>query len=140
MSQPKKLVRAEEAQVMLLDKMLQEIRRVSDQSNKTADRLLEVKEIMQEEQAFGAVEAIEKFTVTSHRNHITRIKPWMSVTLVNDGPNSVFVIVNTDKSFDEHETQKGETYIIDMHRPVITDVLLWCRTGESASVRMVGIR
>ena len=140
MSQPKKMVRAEEATVMLLDRMLQEIKQVSDKTNKTADRLLEVKEIMQEEQAFGAVEAIENITVTSQKNHITRIKPWMSVTIINDGPDSVFAIVNTEKSFDEHELMKGETATIDMHRPIIKDLLLWCHTGETAVVRIVGSR
>ena len=105
-----------------------------------AGRLLEIKKFMQEEQAFGAVEAIEKFTITSQKNHLTRIKPWMSVTLINDGPNSVFAIVNTEKSFDEHEVMSGETVTVDMHRPIIKDLLLWCRTGETAAVRIVGSR
>ena len=105
-----------------------------------AERLLEIKKIQEEERAFGAVEAIEKFTITSQKNRITRLKLWMSMTLINDGPNSVFVIVNTDKSFDEHEVLSGETYTIDMHRPRIADILLWCRTGETAAVRIVGVR
>jgi len=105
-----------------------------------ADRLIEVKKILQDEQAFGAVEPIENIAVTSQKNHIVRINPWMSVTLINAGPNSVFAIVNTEKSFDEHEVLNGETATIDMHRPIIKDVLLWCRTGETASVRLVGSR
>ena len=105
-----------------------------------AGRLLEILKIQKEEQAFGAVEAIEKFTITSQKNHLTRIKPWMSVTIINDGPNSVFAIVNTEKSFDEHEVQNGETATIDMHRPIIKDLLLWCHTGETAVVRIVGTR
>jgi hypothetical protein len=109
--------------------------------DEVAERLLEMTKIMEEERAFGAVEAIEKFTITSQRNRITRLNPWMSMTLINDdGANSVFVIVNTDKSFDEHEVLHGETYTIDMHRPRIADVLLWCRTGETATVRIVGVR
>lgn len=105
-----------------------------------AGRLLEMKKFMEEERAFGAVEAIEKFTITSQKNHLPRLKPWMSVTLINDGPDSVFVIVNTEKSFDEHEVLDGETYTIDMHRPRIADLLLWCHDGETASVRIVGVR
>ena len=134
------MIKADEATVLLLDKMLHEIRRVSDESNKTAERLLEVTKIMQEEQAFGAVEAIEKFTITSQKIHLPRINPWISVTLINDGPDSVFAIVNTEKSFDEHEVMDGETATIDMHRPIIKDLLLWCHTGETASVRIVGTR
>ena len=105
-----------------------------------AGRLLEMKKIMEEEEAFGAVEPIEKFTITSQKIRVTRLKLWMSMTLINDGPNSVFVIVNTDKSFDEHEVLDGETYMIDMHRPRIADVLLWCHAGETAAVRIVGVR
>jgi len=105
-----------------------------------AGRLFEILKIQKEEQSFGAVEAIEKFTITSQKNHITRINPWMSVTLINDGPDSVFAIVNTEKSFDEHEVMFGETATVDMHRPIIKDVLLWCRTGETAVVRIVGTR
>jgi len=134
------MIKADEATVLLLDKLLQEIKRVSEQSNKTAERLLEVTKIMQEEQAFGAVEAIEKFTITSQKIHLPRINPWISVTLINDGPDSVFAIVNTEKSFDEHEVMDGETATIDMHRPIIKDLLLWCHTGETASVRIVGTR
>lgn len=105
-----------------------------------AGRLLEMKKFMEEERAFGAVEPIEKFTITSQKNRITRLKPWMSMTLINDGPDSVFVIVNTEKSFDEHEVLDGETYTIDMHRPRIADLLLWCNHSETASVRVVGTR
>jgi hypothetical protein len=108
--------------------------------DEVAERLLEMKKIMEEERAFGAVEAIEKFTITSHKIHLPRLKPWMSMTLINDGHDSVFVIVNTDKSFDEHEVLDGETYTIDMHRPRIVDVLLWCHAGETAVVRIVGVR
>jgi hypothetical protein len=95
---------------------------------------------MQEEQAVGAVESIEKFTITSQKNHITRANPWMSVIVINDGPNSVFTIVNTEKSFDEHEVANGETFTVNMQRPVIKDILLWCNNGETAKVRIVGSR
>lgn len=105
-----------------------------------ADSLYAIKKMEQEKQAVGAVEAIEKFTITSQRNHITRIKPWISATIINDGPDSVFAIVNTEKSFDEHEILDGETYTVDTHRPTIKDVLLWCNTGETAKVRIVGVR
>lgn len=108
--------------------------------NEIAERLLNIENLYKEEAPFGAVEAIEKFTITSQRNHITRLKPWISMALVNDGPHSVFVIVNTEKSFDEHEVQNGETYTIDMHRPKIEDILMWCNNGETASVRLVGTR
>jgi hypothetical protein len=105
-----------------------------------AGRLLDIQKIQEEKQAVGAVEAIEKFTITSQKNHISRIKPWISATFINDGPNSVYVIVNTEHSFDDHEILDGETFTVDAHRPVIKDILLWCNTGETAKVRIVGVR
>ena len=108
--------------------------------NSIAERLLSLENLYREERAEGVVEAIEKFTITSQRRSIKRLKPWFSASLVNDGPDSVFVIVNTQKSFDEHEILDGESIQLDFHRARIDDVLLWCNHGETAHVRIVGTR
>ena len=105
-----------------------------------AERLANLENLYREERAEGVVEAIEKFTITSQRRSIKRLKPWFSASLINDGPNSVFVIGNTQKSFDEHEVLNGETFTLDFHRARIDDILLWCNNGETAHVRLVGTR
>ena len=105
-----------------------------------AERLLSLEKLAKAEVPEGVVEPIEKFHITSQRKLIPRPKAWFSFSLINDGPNSVFVIVNMDKSFEEHEVLNGETYNIDMHRGVINDLLIWCREGETATIRLVGAR
>lgn len=106
-----------------------------------AERLCRLEELMKAEVPEGAVEAIEKFTISDKRTFLPLRKSWFSVSLINDDDtNSVFVIVNTKKSFEEHEVKEHETYNIDMHRALITDILCWCNHGETARIRIVGIR
>jgi hypothetical protein len=105
-----------------------------------AGRLLSLEKLAKAEVPEGVVEPIEKFTITSQKTFITRPKPWFSLSLINDGDHSVFVIVNVDKSFDEHEVMSGETYNIDTKRGLIKDILIWCRDGETSTIRLVGVR
>ena len=119
-------IRPEVVQVAILDEI--------------AERLLKIQKLYEEEKPEGAVEPIEKFTITEVRTSIKPLKAWFSMSLINDGPSSVFVIVNTEKSFEEHEVIVNETYTIDMHRALITDLLCWCNHGETARIRIVGVR
>jgi hypothetical protein len=107
-----------------------------------AGRLAEIYESMQEERAEGVVEPIEPVVITEEGRHLRPPvgKPWMSMDLINDGPNSCWALVNTSRSVDAHEIKKGETYTIDMKRPIIEDVYLWCKPREEASLRIVGVR
>ena len=105
-----------------------------------AERLLSLEKLAKAEVPEGVVEPIEKFHITSQRKLIPRPKAWFSFSLINDGPHSVFVIVNVDKSFEEHEVLSGETYNINMSRGIINDLLIWCRDGETADIRLVGVR
>jgi hypothetical protein len=133
MSQPKKLIRAEEAEVMLLDKMLEEMRQLR------AD-YVEIKRIVEDQVPSGVTDPIEPITVTHEVKRVIPVKPWFNCSIVNDGPYSVMVIVNSEKSFEWHEIAKDETYKVDMGRPLIKDVLLQCDIGETATVRLVGTR
>ena len=94
-----------------------------------------------EEKLEGVVEPIEPITVSSEvRRVIPPIKPWFCVEVANDGSDVVYVLVNPEKSFDWHQVLNGETYKVDMKRPVITEVELKCASGKTASVRLVGVR
>jgi hypothetical protein len=104
------------------------------------DKLLAIREYAEERRAEGITEPVEPLVVTSEPRRIRAEKPWFSVMIVNDGPNDVDVIVNTEKSFREHKVAADETYKVDMFRGVIKDVLLWCAPAETASVRFVGVR
>ena len=122
-----KRVRADVFQAALLDEI--------------AERLLSIEQMLGEEKPEGVVEPMEPITVTDvTRRVMAPIKPWFSVNIVNDGPNDVYAIVNSEKSFEWHRIPKGEPYKVDMKRPVIKDVLLKCESGENASVRVVGAR
>lgn len=107
-----------------------------------AERLMTLERLQKEERAEGVVEPIEPVSVTEEGKHLRPPvgKPWMSMDLINDGPQSCWVLVNTGKSIDPHEVKKGETYPIDMKRPIIEDVYLYCKPGETASLRIVGLR
>ena len=105
-----------------------------------AERLCRLEELAKAEVPEGAVEPIEKFTITDRRTPFEPLKPWFSISVINDGPSDVFCIVNTEKSFEEHRIAVGETYNIDMRRAKVTDALMWCNHGETSNVRVVGVR
>jgi hypothetical protein len=134
LSEKKKLIRADEATVLLLDKMLAEMR-------ESSQRLTSLENLAKATQPVGAVEPIEKFRITDVRRHMSLVKPWFSVSVINDDDhNDVFCIVNTEKSFEEHRILPHETYNIALVTAVIKDLLFWCSHGETATVRIVGTR
>jgi len=109
--------------------------------NEIAERLLALEKLSQAEHPVGAVEPIEKFRITDVRRHMSLLKPWFSVSVINDDDyNDVFCIVNTEKSFEEHRILPHETYNIALVTAVIKDLLFWCNHGETATVRIVGTR
>lgn len=108
--------------------------------NEIAERLMNLEKLAKATQPIGAVEPIEKFVITDVRRHMPLVKPWFSVSIINDGTDDVFCIVNTEKSFEEHRILPHETYNIAMLTAVIKDLLFWCNHGESATVRIVGVR
>jgi hypothetical protein len=105
-----------------------------------AERLCRLEELAKAEVPEGIVEPIEKYTITETRTPFRPLKPWFSISIINDGPSDVFCIVNTEKSFEEHRILLHETYNIDMRRPKVTDALMWCNHGETSNVRVVGVR
>jgi hypothetical protein len=129
----KKLIRSDEAQVLLLDRMLDAVRKL-EISNK------EIKQTLDEQVPEGVTDPIEPVTVTSTTRLIRPMKPWFNCSIVNGGPDTVKVLVNSEKSFEWHSVEKDETYQVDMGRPLIKDVLLQCEPNETATVRLVGTR
>lgn len=128
-----KLIPADKATVLLLDKMLEELRNVKAQGEET---LAKIKEQTPE----GVTEPIEPITVTSIIRRVLPTKPLFNVSIVNDGPDNVQALVNPEKSFEWHTITKDETYRVDMGRPIITEILLRCNINETANIRLVGSR
>lgn len=105
-----------------------------------ADTMFKVRTFMESQSPTGIVEPIEPVTVTSTTKVVNPIKPWFSVDIVNDGPNSVYVLVNPERSFDWHEVRAHETYRVEMGHAIITSVLLKCDPNLRATARLIGTR
>lgn len=89
----------------------------------------------------GIVEPFETVTVTDERRTIiARGGKWQSLTIINDGPDSVWVLVNPGLSNDPHRINDGEVHTVDFHRPRIGEVVLWCEDGHRTSLRVVGLK
>lgn len=66
--------------------------------------------------------------------------PWMTFSLINDGPNGVNVIIN-NRSTDKAPVKKGEVLDVDMEaRGKIYRVMLYCEKGETADVRIYPLK
>ena len=89
----------------------------------------------------GVVESLYPRTVTT--DPIVAMppygnKPWFGVKITNDGPASIWLTVNTEKSTDL-ELKPDETRGFHFKTAVITDIRLWTEEG-SATVRIIGDR
>lgn len=124
----KKYIRADAATALLLDKMLSEIRQLSS----------DVKKQMPE----GVVEPLRIITATTTQQTITppMHKPWFSVSIVNDGPDDCWIIVNSEKSSTSPSLVRvGEPCEIDFGVPLIEDLVVWTDSG-TATLRIRGVR
>jgi len=128
MSEKSKLIRADEAQVLLLDRLLKEIRKVSSDIAKQMPE--------------GIVEPLRTITATTTQQVITppMHKPWFSVSIINDGTHDCWVIVNSEKSSTSPSLVRvGEPCEIDFGAPLIDDLVVWTDAG-TASLRIRGVR
>lgn len=109
--------------------------------DEVAERLLTIQKLAEEQRAEGVVEPIEPVAVVATpRRVLAPFKPWFSITIVNDGPNDVKALVNTETGLDWHKIVKDETFKVEVNRGILKDVLLKCEPNENASVRIVGSR
>ena len=107
-----------------------------------AGRLLELKEMMLEERPEGITEPIEPIEIT-HLGILIEapVKPWFTVTIINDGPAEVGARVNpTQSTASYHTIIVHESYKFEFSRAVIQNVRIQCAYGQTASVRLIGVR
>ena len=96
----------------------------------------------------GVVENPGPFTITYANPQRIKCLPtwWFSFSLFNDGPQSMWVLVEgTSEEVLEpprpHEVLNGESYNVDMGSPLIRGIYLYCANpGDSATVRISGVR
>jgi hypothetical protein len=134
MSDEPKLIRADEATVRLLDKMLQEFRCVSDQTNQSL-------QLIKQQIPEGIIDPKEITATTVAQTVVPPLdKRWFNISVVNDGPNSCYIVVNTEKSStNPYLMRMHETFEVDLGVPKIVDALVWCASG-SAALRIRGVR
>jgi len=128
MSSDEKLIPADKAQVLLLDRLLQKIKEMTEEvKTHTPD---------------GIIEPLAQTHVTTARGtiHPPYGKRWFSISVVNDGPDPCWIIVNSELSTTSpYELHKDEVFEVDLGCPKIVDLVHWCDSG-SATLRIRGVR
>jgi hypothetical protein len=112
-----------------------------------SDILFDIRKLLSEAVPEGIVQPIQPITVRGDFDRPWRqvIPPdpgklWFNVSVTNDGPNSIFILVNSQRNSDWHRIDYKEVYEVHMERPKIYDVLLKCNLGDEATVRLVFVR
>ncbi len=135
MSKKPEYIRTDEAQVLLLDKMLAEIRALAKDTKESA-------EIIRQSTPQGIIEPLAPIHVTTARGtvHPPYAKCWFSLSVVSDGPDPCWIIVNSELSTTSpYELHKDEVFEVDLGCPKIVDLVHWCDIG-TATLRIRGVR
>lgn len=127
------MIPADKAQVLLLDRMLEEIRELRRQS-------VETLELVKQQIPEGMVEPLHTKTATTTPQNIMLRKRFFSIVLINDGPNDCWIIVNTEKSSTTpFKLKVGEVQEVDMKTAQIEDMRFYTDEG-TAEIRVRGVR
>ena len=89
----------------------------------------------------GAVDPLPLLTATTKPAvYQPKVGNWFSVSIVNDGPSTCWVIVNTGVSFTRPYLLKvNEVYEVDMRTAKIEDIRYYTDEG-TADLRIKGVR
>ena len=102
--------------------------------------LVETRKIAESEIEEGVIEPLTARTITTDRTIVKPpLKPWFGVSFTNDGPASIWLIVNSGKSNQPQELKEDETWGVKFKTAVIVDMVLYTDAG-TASVRIRGAR
>jgi len=116
------------------------------------DRLLGLQDHFAESSTEGFAEPHEPIAVTAAGVKVDpHTKPWFAVHVMNDGPDNVEVLVMSPASKQQwarprallprwHTVLPTETYTVTFNKGQIQYVEMRTATGETASVRLVGVR
>jgi len=78
--------------------------------------------------------------ITDLRWETVTSMPWMTFSLINDGPNSVNVVIN-ERTTEKAPVRKGEVLDADLlAQGMIHRVWLYCEKGQTASVRIYALK
>lgn len=106
-------------------------------------RLLDIHETIKSRIPVGITDNIPLVVtdaVVDLRGETVPTMPWMSFSLINDGPNSVNVIIN-DRTTDKAPVKRGEVLDVNMEaKDMIHRVMLYCERGETANIRVYPLK
>lgn len=106
-----------------------------------ADRLMRLEKQLPEKPE-GIIEPLSptRATTTPKVIHPPYSKKWHAISIVNDGPDDCWVIVNTEKSpAQPYLTRAGEAYEVTLGSPLIEDIRIYTEQG-TANLRIKGVR
>jgi len=87
----------------------------------------------------GKVEPIE-LSITEELTVLTpevyRTMPWRSFDLWVDGPDPVYIGVNEESINEKAPLSKGEHLEVNMQKPLVQKIILFCQKGKTSSVRI----
>lgn len=110
-----------------------------------AGRLLSLETHNKETSPEGIVDPLVEMTVTTEPVVVgppsaEAGKNWFSVSVINDGPNYCWVVINTGKSSTRpHKIANDETYEVTFIKALIYDLRLYTDEG-TAVLRITGTR
>lgn len=114
-------------QVALLDEMCERLMKLAEQLPQKPE---------------GIVEPLTptKASITPRVIHPPYSKKWFSISIVNDGPEDCWVVVNTEKSpAQPYCIRAGEEYSASLGYPAIEDIRVYTNEG-TANLRIKGVR
>jgi hypothetical protein len=114
-----------------------------ESSIRVEKRLLDIHKTIKSRIPEGVADNFPK-TVTEELTDLSRetipSMPWMSFSLINDGPNSVNVVIN-DHATDKAPVKRGEVLDADLiAKGMVYRVMLYCERGETANVRVYALK
>ena len=125
-------VKPDVVQTLLLYKIYRQLKQLGGEDSTLEGKLIKI-----------------KLTVTDRIKRLTSKDkyglPWVSMTLKNMGPDPVHVYVNESvlapkPSVNDAPIEKDETLEVDMKKPLIRKVYLFCDKGKTATVKIYAKR
>ena len=105
-------------------------------------QLVKIRKSLEREQFGGRLDS-RTLDATDQRKFLDLIKEWphipyATISLINDGPNSVYIALN--RRDDEHKIESGESTSADFLKANerISVIYYRCAPGETASTRALG--
>jgi len=110
--------------------------------HKITKRLGDLTKLVQQQIPEGVVEPLRPVVATTEPQVVKPPvwnKPWFSVSIVNDGPNDCWVVVNTENGGNPYLLKVDESYEDDFKSAKIRDIYVYTDTG-TATLRIRGTR